>query len=76
MLALTRRPGQQVVIGDDIFVNIVDVQGENVRIAIEAPRHIKIYRGEIYKAIVEENQQAAVKAEKIDLSEVLRRERP
>lgn len=76
MLALTRRPGQQVVIGDDIFVNIVDVQGENVRIAIEAPRHIKIYRGEIYKAIVEENQQAAVKAEKIDLSDVLRRERP
>lgn len=76
MLALTRRPGQQLVIGDDIFVNIVDVQGENVRIAIEAPRHIKIYRGEIYKAIVEENQQAAVKAEKIDLSDVLRRERP
>lgn len=74
MLALTRRPGQQLVIGDDIFVNIVDVQGENVRIAIEAPRHIKIYRGEIYRAIVEENQQAAVKTEKIDLSDVLHRE--
>lgn len=74
MLALTRRPGQQVVIGDDIFVNIVDVQGENIRIAIEAPKHIKIYRGEIYRAIVEENKRAAADAEKIDLSSVLRRE--
>lgn len=76
MLALTRRPGQQVVIGDDIFVNIVEVQGENVRIAIEAPRHIKIYRGEIYKAIVEENKQAAVDVRKLDLSDVLYREKP
>ena len=60
MLVLTRKPRQQIMIGDDIVVNVVDVQGDNVRIAIEAPREVKIYRGEIYSAIPEENRQAAM----------------
>ena len=51
MLVLTRRPHQQIMVGDDIDINIVDVNGENVRVAIDAPRHVKIYRGEIYRAI-------------------------
>ena len=59
MLVLTRKPRQQIMIGDNIVVNVVEVQGENVRIAIDAPRDVKIYRGEIYRAIQEENQQAA-----------------
>ena len=69
MLVLTRKPRQQIMIGDDIVINIVEVQGDNVRIAIEAPRAIKIYRGEIYRAIQEENKQAATLVPKdIDLS--------
>ena len=60
MLVLTRKPRQQIMIGDDIVINVVDVQGDNVRIAIEAPREVKIYRGEIYYAIQEENRQAAM----------------
>ena len=60
MLVLTRKPRQQIMIGDDIVVNVVDVQGDNVRIAIDAPREVKIYRGEIYYAIQEENRQAAM----------------
>ncbi len=59
MLVLTRKPKQQIMVGDDIVINIVEVQGDNVRIAIDAPRSIKIYRGEIYHAIQEENKQAA-----------------
>ena len=47
MLVLSRKIGQQIMIGQDITIKIVDVQGENVRIAIEAPKEIKIYRGEI-----------------------------
>ena len=54
MLVLTRKPRQQIMIGDDIIVNVVDVQGDNVRIAIDAPREVKIYRGEIYYAIQED----------------------
>lgn len=60
MLVLTRKPRQQIMIGDNIVINIVEVQGDNVRIAIDAPRSVKIYRGEIYRAIQEENQRAAV----------------
>lgn len=69
MLVLTRKPRQQIMIGNDIIVNVVEVQGDNVRIAIEAPREIKIYRGEIYRAIQEENQKAAV-ASTFDLSKL------
>lgn len=58
MLALTRKPGQQIMIGEDIIINFVEVQGENVRVAIEAPKHIKIYRGELYAAIIAENKNA------------------
>jgi carbon storage regulator len=71
MLVLTRKPKQQIMIGDDIIVNVVEVQGDNVRIAIEAPREVKIYRGEIYRAIQEENSKAAVQSVNIDLTGVL-----
>lgn len=70
MLVLSRKIGQQIMIGQDITIKIVDVQGENVRIAIEAPKEIKIYRGEIYKAIVEENKQAINNVAKVDLSNI------
>ena len=68
MLVLTRKPKQQIMIGDNIIINVVEVQGENVRIAIDAPREIKIYRGEIYRAIQEENRKASAQLGDIDLS--------
>lgn len=72
MLVLTRKPKQQIMIGDDITIHIVEVQGDNVRIAIDAPREVKIYRGEIYRAIQEENKQAAAPAPAhLDLSNAL-----
>ncbi|MBQ7198936.1 MAG: carbon storage regulator CsrA [Selenomonadaceae bacterium] len=71
MLVLTRKPRQQIMIGDDIVINVVEVQGENVRIAIDAPREIKIYRGEIYRAIQEENQKAAAQIKDVDLHDAL-----
>ncbi len=70
MLVLTRKPRQQIMIGDNIVVNVVEVQGDNVRIAIEAPREIKIYRGEIYRAIQEENKKAASPRSDIDLTKL------
>lgn len=71
MLVLTRKPRQQIMIGDNIIINVVEVQGENVRIAIDAPKEIKIYRGEIYRAIQEENQKAAAQLGNIDLHTAL-----
>jgi len=70
MLVLTRKPRQQIMIGDDVVVHVVEVQGDNVRIAIEAPREVKIYRGEIYRAIQDENKRAVAPAD-IDLSGAL-----
>jgi len=60
MLVLTRKIGERIVIADDIVVTVVNVQGDNIRLAVDAPKEIKIYRGEIYDSIVQENKQAAV----------------
>lgn len=68
MLVLTRRSKQQIMLGDDIIINVVDIQGDNVRIAIDAPKNIKIYRGEVYKAIQEENRKAAQQDAAVDMS--------
>lgn len=69
MLVLTRKIGERIVIGDDVVVTIVNVQGDNIRLAIDAPKTIKIYRGEIYDSIVRENKQAAVSSQagKLDM---------
>jgi carbon storage regulator len=60
MLALTRRVGERIVIGDNVVVTIVDIKGDSIRLAIDAPREIKIYRGEIFDAIAAENKEAVV----------------
>lgn len=74
MLVLTRRPRQDIMIGDDVVVHIVEVNGDNVRIAIEAPRNVKIFRGEIYKSIKDENRSAAMDdSATLDLSHALPR---
>lgn len=58
MLALTRKIGEQIIINDNIVITVVDIKGESIRLAVDAPREIKIYRGEIYKAIAAENREA------------------
>ena len=44
MLVLTRRPGQSIRIGEDIEVTVVEVRGDQVRLAIDAPRHVPVVR--------------------------------
>lgn len=67
MLALTRKVGERIVIGDNIVVTVVSIKGDNIRLAIEAPKEIKIYRGEIFDAIAAENRQAAVSNDLLEL---------
>jgi carbon storage regulator len=59
MLILTRRPGERVVIGDDILVTVMGVSGHTVRLGIAAPGGVPIYREEIWLAVREENRAAA-----------------
>lgn len=60
MLVLTRKTNQSIQIGDDIELTILSVEGDQVKIGINAPRQIEIHRKEIYLAIQEENNQAAL----------------
>jgi carbon storage regulator len=55
MLVLSRRVGERVRIGDDIELVVVEVKGDVVRLGIEAPRGVAIYRQELYEAISREN---------------------
>lgn len=67
MLALTRKVGERIVLGDNIVVTVISVKGDSIRLAIEAPKEIKIYRGEIFDAIAAENKQAAVPNDLLEL---------
>ena len=58
MLALTRKPGESIVIGNDIEIKILEINGDQVKLGIEAPRSIPIHRKEIYIQIQESNQEA------------------
>jgi carbon storage regulator len=59
MLILSRRPGESLTIGDKIVVTVVSINGNQIRLGIDAPRDVRVLRDEIYKAIREENQAAA-----------------
>ena len=63
MLVLTRKPGESLYIGDDIKVTLHGIRGNQVRIGVEAPASVRIYREEIYLQILEENKSAASLAE-------------
>lgn len=59
MLVLTRKKDQSIVINEDIEITIFEVQGDQVRIGISAPKNVSIYRKEIFLEIQEENKRAA-----------------
>jgi len=60
MLVLTRKPGEKILIGKDIEVEVLEVRGDQVRLGISAPRHLAVYREEIFREIQEENRRAAL----------------
>jgi len=59
MLILARKNGEKVMIGDDIAVSIIEIKGDQVRVGVEAPRNVKVYRQEVFDAIRAENLAAA-----------------
>jgi carbon storage regulator len=62
MLVLTRRLGESINIGDNIKITVVDIDGKQVKIGIEAPKDITIFREEVYERIKKENLRAAASA--------------
>jgi carbon storage regulator len=71
MLVLTRKSNQSIMIGNDIEVSVLAVMGEKVRIGIQAPRDIPVFRKEVYLEIQEE-QLAAGKGAREEVDAALR----
>ena len=59
MLVLSRRPDEAIIIGDDVEVRVLAVEGDHVKLGVSAPRHIPVHRAEVYAAIQEANRLAA-----------------
>jgi carbon storage regulator len=59
MLILTRRPGEVVMIGDDVTIEILGFKGSQVRIGINAPKSVAVHREEIYERIQREQRREA-----------------
>ena len=56
MLILSRKRGERIVIGPNIELTVVDIEGNRVRLAVAAPRDVSIYREEIYRRIQDEKR--------------------
>lgn len=67
MLVLSRQKDESIMIGDGIRITIVDVRGDKVRLGIEAPKDVKVFRSELYEEILRQNREALQpKAEDVD----------
>lgn len=58
MLILTRKSDESIMIGHDVIVQVVKIQGNQVHLGIKAPREVAIYRHEIYTQVMDENKKA------------------
>ncbi|MCG1011199.1 carbon storage regulator CsrA [Tepidanaerobacter sp. GT38] len=58
MLVLTRKTGEGIVIGNDIIIKVFEIEGDRVKIGIEAPKATKVLRLELYEDISQENKKA------------------
>jgi carbon storage regulator len=70
VLVLTRKSNQSIMIGDEIEVSVLAIMGEKVRIGIEAPRSVPVFRKEVY---VEIQQDRNAEGEKEQVDEALER---
>ena len=66
MLILTRRVGETVMIGDDVTITVLGVKGNQVRVGINAPKHVAVHREEIYERIKREQQGGAAEGNTAD----------
>lgn len=71
MLVLTRKANQSIMIGDEIEVSVLSIMGEKVRIGIQAPRDIPVFRREVYLEI--QSEQDGTPSARTEVDEALKR---
>jgi carbon storage regulator len=72
MLIITRKLGEQITISDEIRVTVIGIKGAQVKLGIEAPKHVSVHRQEIYIKIREQNLvSAAVNPSDVDRAMVI-----
>ena len=59
MLVLSRKNNQSIVIGDNIEIMLVDIRGDQIKLGINAPKSVKIFRKEVYEEVKSENLEAS-----------------
>ena len=59
MLVLTRKRNQSIMVNDNIELTIIDIQGDQVRVGINAPKDVKVFRKEVYVEMTQENKAAS-----------------
>lgn len=58
MLALTRKKGESLVVNNNIEITVLEIRGDQIKIGIQAPKEVPIYRKEVYLQIQKENEEA------------------
>ena len=71
MLALSRRLNESIVIGNDVEISILEIKGDQVKIGINAPKNVPIFRKEIFVQIQEENKNAVAQEQSREAIEQL-----
>jgi carbon storage regulator len=71
MLVLTRKSGQKLIIANDIEIIILETKGDAVKLGINAPKSIPVYREEVYEEIKKANKQALGKVKPADLDQAI-----
>jgi carbon storage regulator len=70
MLILSRKKNERLMIGDNIQISIVDIRGDQVKLGIEAPRDVKVFRQEVFEEIQKQNLEATKSSLGADLPDL------
>lgn len=71
MLILSRKIDEKIKIGNDITITLIDVHGDQVKIGVEAPRNVKVFRQEVFDAIQSENKAAESSVQNVNAETAL-----
>ena len=66
MLALSRKQNEAIVVGNDIEITVLEIKGDQVKIGINAPKSVPVYRKELYVQIKDANKEAIEQANTIE----------